>query len=294
MKLRNNILWIGCLTIAAQACALTLGPTQGPVVLGAPMDIRVTVEPDAGQTLHSSCIDANAQLGEVLAHLSLDLLPPNTVRIHSRQAVNEPLVSLKISAGCNNKAVRSYTLFADPPKALSSAPASNAQTPIRLTPPNHTASPAPAAQPRATATAAAAPAQTPPAAAPHPAKSAPPPAPSPARTAAASAAASTDAAATRPSATPISPEAMDNMRPVLRMDTLFLFPDSSEARANTESPAANRATAHHLGAAAKARSHSACAPKRAAGCSANTATDLGAVSVAGAAADGLGRHCAAA
>ena len=132
MKFRHNMVWIGCLLAATHACALTLGPTQGQVVLGAPLDIRIAVEPDADQTLESSCIDADALFGAVRAHTTLELVPPSTIRLRSRQAVNEPLVHLQVSAGCNGSSVRSYTLFADPPAGVGTKPAVTAQQPLPL------------------------------------------------------------------------------------------------------------------------------------------------------------------
>ena len=114
MRLRNQFLGIACLTAAAQACALTLGTPQNPVVLGAPLDVRITIVPDPGQTLDSSCIQAQVMQGEVSTPVRTTLIAPQTLRIRSQQAINEPLVSLTVSAGCSGQISRSYTLFADP------------------------------------------------------------------------------------------------------------------------------------------------------------------------------------
>ena len=108
---------MACLTAAAQACALTLGTPQNPVVLGAPLDVRITIVPDPGQTLDSSCIQAQVMQGEVSTPVRTTLIAPQTLRIRSQQAINEPLVSLTVSAGCSGQISRSYTLFADPPAA---------------------------------------------------------------------------------------------------------------------------------------------------------------------------------
>ena len=107
---------MACLTAAAQACALTLGTPQNPVVLGAPLDVRITIVPDPGQTLDSSCIQAQVMQGEVSTPVRTTLIAPQTLRIRSQQAINEPLVSLTVSAGCSGQISRSYTLFADPPQ----------------------------------------------------------------------------------------------------------------------------------------------------------------------------------
>lgn len=143
MRLRNQFLGIACLTAAAQACALTLGTPQNPVVLGAPLDVRITIVPDPGQTLDSSCIQAQVMQGEVFTPVRTTLIAPQTLRIRSQQAINEPLVSLTVSAGCSGQISRSYTLFADPPQLLPSTQPAAALSPSP--PPEKTAKrPAPA------------------------------------------------------------------------------------------------------------------------------------------------------
>ena len=222
MRLRNQFLGIACLTAAAQACALTLGTPQNPVVLGAPLDVRITIVPDPGQTLDSSCIQAQVMQGEVSTPVRTTLIAPQTLRIRSQQAINEPLVSLTVSAGCSGQISRSYTLFADPPQLLPSTQPAAALSPSP--PPEKTAkrpAPAPKAAKAAQAPSAKAPTAT---ARPAP-KTTPAPAPkvAPARTPPA------DPAAAAPLALSIT--ALDSARPVLRMDTLFLFHDGEEGAA---------------------------------------------------------------
>ena len=222
VRLRNQFLGIACLTAAAQACALTLGTPQNPVVLGAPLDVRITIVPDPGQTLDSSCIQAQVMQGEVFTPVRTTLIAPQTLRIRSQQAINEPLVSLTVSAGCSGQISRSYTLFADPPQLLPSTQPAAALSPSP--PPEKTAkrpAPAPKAAKAAQAPSAKAPTAT---ARPAP-KTTPAPAPkvAPARTPPA------DPAAAAPLALSIT--ALDSARPVLRMDTLFLFHDGEEGAA---------------------------------------------------------------
>ena len=220
MRLRNQFLGIACLTAAAQACALTLGTPQNPVVLGAPLDVRITIVPDPGQTLDSSCIQAQVMQGEVFTPVRTTLIAPQTLRIRSQQAINEPLVSLTVSAGCSGQISRSYTLFADPPQLLPSTQPAAALSPSP--PPEKTAkrpAPAPKAAKAAQAPSAKAPTAT---ARPAP-KTTPAPKVAPARTPPA------DPAAAAPLALSIT--ALDSARPVLRMDTLFLFHDGEEGAA---------------------------------------------------------------
>ena len=225
VRLRNNILWIGCLTAAAQACALTLGNPHGPVVLGAPLDVRITVTPDTDQTLASSCIEAHALFGDTPAKVRTDLQPPHTVRLRSLQAINEPLATLHLSAGCTGKVSRSYTLFADPPQMLAAAPSVSA-APSAISSSEPVAAPAPRRSPPKTATPK------------RPAvpKKAPPPPPAPSQTAPTPAASAEPApdTAMKASAPALPDDTLQaqqaNARPVLRMDTLFLFHDPAEAK----------------------------------------------------------------
>lgn len=231
MRLRNNILWIGCLTAAAQACALTLGAPHGPVVLGTPLDIRITVTPDPDQSLASSCIQAHALFGDTPAKIRTDLQPPHTVRLRSLQAVNEPLITLHLSASCTGKVSRSYTLFADPPEIAPPAPALPTQSASASTP-----------RPGASATAGTAsatppaPRRSPPKAAPQkrpaaPKKPAAPPPPAPPAAVPAPGIAAEAGAAAAPPADTTQQAAATDARPVLRMDTLFLLHDPAEAQA---------------------------------------------------------------
>ena len=148
------------------------------------------------------------------------MIAPQTLRIRSQQAINEPLVSLTVSAGCSGQISRSYTLFADPPQLLPSTQPAAALSPSP--PPEKTAkrpAPAPKAAKAAQAPSAKAPTAT---ARPAP-KTTPAPKVAPAHTPPA------DPAAAAPLALSIT--ALDSARPVLRMDTLFLFHDGEEGAA---------------------------------------------------------------
>ncbi len=231
MKLRNRILWIASLTAAAQASALSLGGIQGQAILGSPLNISVQVIPDPGQTLDSSCIDASALFGDARASVTVSPQANQTVRIRSAQNLTEPLVSLKVQAGCSSKITRSYTLFAEPPVGAAAhqpinlaefAPAS----PPAAAAPKPRAKPAPTPKPQAVkrVTAPAAPAN---------------PAPTEVAPTASSLPANTIALAPHPSAPTVSLQAstdlssLEALRPVLRMDTLFFLPSSEQQERST-------------------------------------------------------------
>lgn len=68
MKLRNILILAGSVAAASQACALSLGNSQGQVQLGAPLNLVFQVQPDDGQTAESSCITAAVWMGDDRRH----------------------------------------------------------------------------------------------------------------------------------------------------------------------------------------------------------------------------------
>lgn len=120
MKLRNILILAGSVAAASQACALSLGNSQGQVQLGAPLNLVFQVQPDDGQTAESSCITAAVWMGDNSLSPGNVLITPQTttVRVRTTQVVHEPLVTVKLTAGCAGSVARSYTLFADPPSSM--------------------------------------------------------------------------------------------------------------------------------------------------------------------------------
>ncbi len=228
MRLRTPLLWLSCLAAAAQAHALSLGQPQGRVLLGAALDVSITVTPDAGQTLASSCITATALFGDAPTPVRTQLLPPKTVRVTSQRPINEPLVSLQMSASCMGNVTRSYTLFADLPTANTPA-----GSPVQLA----ALAPKAAAQPKAKP----APQATRTSKTSQPTAPRPTAAPKAAPAASAAPAAAAPAAAQPPERPEVSPQAMASARPVLRMDTLFLFPEERAAATAAAAAATPRA-----------------------------------------------------
>ncbi|WP_157764909.1 hypothetical protein [Acidovorax delafieldii] len=95
------------------------------VVLGGPVDLAFDVQPDPGVELASSCITADVVFGdspvsEGRVRVSpLPELPGRSpaVRVQVAGAVNEPVISVRLSAGCDGKITRTYTFLPDPPLA---------------------------------------------------------------------------------------------------------------------------------------------------------------------------------
>jgi hypothetical protein len=137
-------LWLGA--AVGSASALTVGAARGGVVLGRPVDVAVEVTPDPGKALADSCIAADVLTGDRplsrVRVLPLPDVPGRTplVRIQTAAIVDEPVVTITLSAGCAGKTTRSFTLLADPPDyaapgrtlvaALPAAPAVAASAPV--------------------------------------------------------------------------------------------------------------------------------------------------------------------
>lgn len=130
MKFCDLVIAAGCLTVASHASAASLGPSQGGVILGAPIDLFFEVQGDGPQaSAENECVAAQVWLGDVQLPNHQVRITPRThqVRLQTTTAVNEPLITIKLTAGCASTIARSYTLFADPPKSLAAV-----QTPIDL------------------------------------------------------------------------------------------------------------------------------------------------------------------
>ena len=115
--------------------ALSLGPAQGKVLLGGPIDVSFEVDLDPGMELETACVAADVLLGDNLmgrGQVQLTLLPPSggrahAVRVQSTRQVDEPLLTVRLSAGCSGTVTRSYVFLVDLPESI--APSS---TPIAL------------------------------------------------------------------------------------------------------------------------------------------------------------------
>ena len=123
LKFRHLLLLAGSVATASQAYALSIGSPRGNVYLGSAIDLSFQVQSDPGQTVDSSCVRAEVWMGDTTL-LSKDVavtLQPSSVRVRTSAPVYEPLVTIKLTAGCSGAITRSYTLFADPPATMAAA-----------------------------------------------------------------------------------------------------------------------------------------------------------------------------
>ncbi|TQL65226.1 FimV family protein [Delftia sp. HK171] len=109
--------------MAWNASALSLGSPRGNVVLGAPFDLVVGLQPDSGNDAGSSCVRAELLAGDRPIESSRVSVSPTSsgkaVRVQARYTVDEPIVTLKLWAGCEGGGIsRSYTLLAQLPDSV--------------------------------------------------------------------------------------------------------------------------------------------------------------------------------
>ncbi|MET1113838.1 MAG: hypothetical protein ABWY08_02625 [Comamonas sp.] len=105
---------------------MSLGQSQGLAVLGAPLDLVFQLEPDAGMDAASSCVVAEVVLGERridasrvrVTPLSTRAGQPAAVRVRASVVIDEPVVTVRLSAGCAGQMSRSYTFFSELPEAV--------------------------------------------------------------------------------------------------------------------------------------------------------------------------------
>lgn len=123
VNIRNVIFGPGLWAVAAGASALSLGGGSGAVVLGAPVDLSFELQPDPGTDVASSCVTAKLVAGDnVIGDSKVRVVPlpevrgrPSGVRVLASIALDEPVLTVTLSAGCVGKTTRTYTFLPDLP-----------------------------------------------------------------------------------------------------------------------------------------------------------------------------------
>lgn len=113
-------------TAASGAAALSLGNAQGTTVLGRPLDLVFEVRTD-GAEVADACIQVDVIAGDVpisASQVRVTPLAPRggrgaAIRVQTIQPINEPVLSVRISAGCSGSVVRTYAVLAYPVESLS-------------------------------------------------------------------------------------------------------------------------------------------------------------------------------
>lgn len=118
---------------ATQVVAVSLGATQGEVIIGRPLDLLVQSNITAAEAASGLCLDADVLFGDTriapsaitTAIQQMGAEGQRAIRITVSQPVNEPIVTVTVRAGCTSSFRRSYTLLADVEPALAAAAAAS-------------------------------------------------------------------------------------------------------------------------------------------------------------------------
>ncbi|MBS0454486.1 MAG: hypothetical protein JSS14_24590 [Proteobacteria bacterium] len=121
-RLTAGLLLVGA---AFQTSALTIGRPAGNAWIGKPLDLVIPLELDRSESGDSQCLEADVLQGDVRLddkRVTISLEPgPNPdaprVRLRTTRAIEEPVVTVKLTAGCAAKSTRQYVLLADLPEA---------------------------------------------------------------------------------------------------------------------------------------------------------------------------------
>ncbi|MEZ5665472.1 MAG: hypothetical protein R3E94_18365 [Burkholderiaceae bacterium] len=107
---------------------MTLGRHSGAAVIGRPLDIRAQVQLAPGESLDELCLSADVFYGDSqvgMVRTQTQQPAPDaqaSLRIQTSQAINEPIVTVYVRAGCQAPFTRRYVLLADPVNEPVTAP----------------------------------------------------------------------------------------------------------------------------------------------------------------------------
>jgi pilus assembly protein FimV len=115
----------GVALLPLPALALGFGAAAESATLGRPLDFSVALRLDPAETLEPACVAAEVTLGDrPLPREAVNVVVerggagPTRLRVLTSMIVDEPVVSVSITAGCGGSITRQYVLLADPPAAL--------------------------------------------------------------------------------------------------------------------------------------------------------------------------------
>lgn len=123
-----------CLWPVAQGWALSIGQARGIALIGRPLDMVIPLALDTGAD-SASCLepevfygDSRVSPGRVSSQLDIASPTQGAVRIRSEALVDEPVVTVYLRVGCEQKITRRFVLFAERPadSIVPAAPAAQA------------------------------------------------------------------------------------------------------------------------------------------------------------------------
>ena len=118
---------------------LSLGRLQGTAWVGQALDIQIPAQLDHNEDANPDCLGADVQYGETLlepSRVSVRWVATATraggsgqaVRVMATVLIDEPIVSVNLRVGCQQKLFKRYVLFADVPTNIVEPPAQTRQS----------------------------------------------------------------------------------------------------------------------------------------------------------------------
>ena len=124
--------WLSLVVAGAVAAAATgafgagLGEGARGAVLGQTLDFVVPLRLEPGETLSPDCLAAEVHFGErrlasgqIQASVEMQAAEGPRIRVLSSQPIDEPTLTVQISAGCAARVTRRFVVLADPPSPAS-------------------------------------------------------------------------------------------------------------------------------------------------------------------------------
>lgn len=139
VTLTQLLVGMGLLGVALNSAALSLGATTAVPLIGRPLNITLPVATDGADDL---CIradvlyaDSPVSPAQVTTQFEATGKKDGLIRLRSNKAVDEPVVTVEVSAGCVQRVSRRYVLLADVGEevalpSLAAGPALQRQPPL--------------------------------------------------------------------------------------------------------------------------------------------------------------------
>ncbi len=130
MNIKNVSIGLTLVCVALHSAALTIGPAQGAAWIGRPLDLRIPVIVDTPSEATALCSHADVYYAETQqdpSRIQIQQEPTeqaDTVRLRLRSGilVDEPVVTITLRVGCEDKSTRRFVLLADLPLVSDSPP----------------------------------------------------------------------------------------------------------------------------------------------------------------------------
>lgn len=130
MNIKNVSIGLTLVCVALHSAALTIGPAQGAAWIGRPLDLRIPVIIDMPSDAAALCVHADVYYADTQqdpSRIQIQQEPtdqPETLRLRLRSGtlIDEPVVTINLRVGCEDKSMRRFVLLADLPLASDPPP----------------------------------------------------------------------------------------------------------------------------------------------------------------------------